>query len=456
MEGVKKRRIYIIIASIICIISLAYAAMMSSEKSEYKNYLLSVYNKNMYELINSVDNIRSSLTKANIAGSKEENFIIYSDIFRFSSMASDRLNSLPIDNQITGNTNKFLLQVGDFASSIQNKLSHGKSVTEVDYKTIEKLKFQSVDLHADLSNAMEDINSGKVSWGEIRKKAATLFNRDTKVMLSTKFQDIQKQELEYPALIYDGPFSDNIQDIKPRVETEKEISKEEAVKRIKSIVGTERVETITENPNKGITKIKSFNYSVKIKGRAKNEGAVACEVSKNGGKIVYLLDSRMPRNPTMDLNKAVELGNKFLKKNGFNNMISTYTLSYGNNAVISYVYQQNGVVIYPDQVKIKISLDNGEITGVEAEKYLTSHIENRSIQIPEISQDKAKEKIGKNLNVKNIRLAVIPRPNNTEVLCYEFFGNYKNDNFFDYINSENGSEERILEIINTPNGALTM
>jgi len=137
-------------------------------------------------------------------------------------------------------------------------------------------------------------------------------------------------------------------------------------------------------------------------------------------------------------------------------MISTYTLSYGNNAVISYVYQQNGVVIYPDQVKIKISLDNGEITGVEAEKYLTSHIENRSIQIPEISQDKAKEKIGKNLNVKNIRLAVIPRPNNTEVLCYEFFGNYKNDNFFDYINSENGSEERILEIINTPNGALTM
>lgn len=456
MEGIKKRRIYTIIVSLICICSVAYATLMTSEKSQYKNYLLNEYSKNMYELINSVDNIRSCLTKANIIGSREEDFIIFSDIFRYSSMASDRLNSLPIDNQITGNTNKFLAQVGDFSNSIQRNLSGGGAVTDADYETIEKLKLQSVDLHADLSNTMNDINSGKVKWGDIKKNALGLFKKDTTVMLSQKFQDIQKQESQYPALIYDGPFSDNIQDIKPRIEAEKEISSGEAIERVKSIIGKERVASISENKNKGSTKIKSFNYSIIVKGREKDDGNISCEISKNGGKIVYLLDSRMPKNPSIDLNKAVQIGNKFLKDNGFNNMISTYTLTYGNYAVISYVGQQNGVVIYPDQIKVKIALDNGDIAGVEAEKYIISHVENRNFQAPKVSEANAKKNIGKNLRIKNIRMAIIPRSNNTEVLCYEFFGDYKNDNFFIYINSQIGIEERILEIINTPNGSLTM
>ncbi|MBC8061134.1 MAG: germination protein YpeB [Clostridiaceae bacterium] len=456
MEGTKKARIYIIIASILVILSVSYGVMVTNEKSQYRNYLVSGYSKNMYELINSVDNIRSCLTKANIIGLKADNFIIFSDIFRYSSNAVDRLNSLPIENQITGNTNKFLSQVGDFANSIQRKLAQGGAITDKDYETIEKLKLQSVDLHSDLSNAMEDINLGKINWGEVNKKAFGVFNSGTTVMLSQKFQDIQKQESQYPALIYDGPFSDNVQDIKPRIEEEKELSNEEAKERVREIIGKERVESISENKNKGTTKIKSFNYNIVIKGRGKKEGTVSCEISKNGGKVIYLLDSRMPSNPTMDSNKAGQIGNKFLKDNGFNNMISTYTLVYGNNVVISYVYQENGVVIYPDQIKVKIALDNGEITGVEAEKYLISHIENRKIGIPKVNQDSAMKNIGKNLRIKNIRLAIIPSENNTELLCYEFFGDYKNDNFFVYINSESGNEARILEIINTPNGALTM
>jgi len=426
------------------------------EKSEYKNYLVSGYNKNMYELINSVDNIRSCLTKANIVGSKEENFIVYSDIFRFSSMAGYELNSLPIDNQITANTNKFLSQVGDFAHSLQQKLSEGKAIEDKDYETIEKLKLQSVDLHTDLSSSMEDVNSGKIKWEQTRKRAAGIFNRDGGEMLSQKFKDIQKQESQYPALIYDGPFSDNVQDIKPRVNTEKEISNEEAIEKVKNIIGKDRVANISENKNTGKTKIKSLNYSVTIKGRGKNEGNISCEISKNGGKIIYLLDSRTVKEPSFDIEKAGKMGSKFLEANGFNNMIPTYTLAYGNNVVISYVYQQNGIVVYTDQVKLKIALDNGEITGVESEKYLISHVENRNFKIPKISQDEAKKYIGKNLNVKNIRIAVIPTSNNTEILCYEFFGDYKKDNFFVYINSETGIEERILEIINTPNGALTM
>jgi spore germination protein len=41
-------------------------------------------------------------------------------------------------------------------------------------------------------------------------------------------------------------------------------------------------------------------------------------------------------------------------------MIPTYSLRYDNIAVINYVYTEDKVVIYPDQIKLKIALDNGE------------------------------------------------------------------------------------------------
>ena len=45
---------------------------------------------------------------------------------------------------------------------------------------------------------------------------------------------------------------------------------------------------------------------------------------------------------------------------------------------------------------------------------------------------------------------------NKEVLCYEFLGSYKDKNFIVYINADTGYEQRIMEIIDTPNGKLTI
>lgn len=41
---------------------------------------------------------------------------------------------------------------------------------------------------------------------------------------------MQKQVMQYPALIYDGPFSDNTLKITPKVNSEKNISESQAQK----------------------------------------------------------------------------------------------------------------------------------------------------------------------------------------------------------------------------------
>lgn len=137
-------------------------------------------------------------------------------------------------------------------------------------------------------------------------------------------------------------------------------------------------------------------------------------------------------------------------------MISTYTLRYDNTALICYVYKQNDIIIYPDQIKVKIALDDGSVIGVESEKYLVAHDDNRKIETPKVTEAQAREKVSKRLNVDSVRLAVVPTETNKEVLCYEFSGNYKEESFIVYINALTGYEQRIIQIINTPNGQLTM
>ena len=111
--------------------------------------------------------------------------------------------------------------------------------------------------------------------------------------------------------------------------------------------------------------------------------------------------------------------------------------------------------MYPDLIKVKIALDNGEVLGIETTGYLNSHQE-RDISKIKISKEEAKKRLNKNLELISEGLAVIPTEWQTEILCYEFKGKIKETEFLVYINAENGNEEDILIITNTPNGTLTM
>ena len=136
-------------------------------------------------------------------------------------------------------------------------------------------------------------------------------------------------------------------------------------------------------------------------------------------------------------------------------MKETYYLKQDGIVTINYAYTQNDVVMYPDLIKLKIALDNGEVLGIETTGYLNSHQE-RSLATPKISIEEANKNLNKNLEIISEGLAVIPTEWKTEIQCYEFKGKVDDTEFLVYINSENGREEDILVIINTPNGTLTM
>ncbi|MBU3092584.1 germination protein YpeB [Clostridium sp. CM028] len=456
MKMLKKRILYTSVVTIIVVFSTTFAILMFLERLDYRNYLQGQYSKNMYELVSSVQNIRVNLGKSAIVGSREQSIVVFEEIFRHSATANDKLHSLPLEQSVISDTSEFLTQVGDFCYTLGKASSEGKELNDKEYELIDKLEMQSYTLQEQLNGVLSEINEGKVKWGEIRKKSSGVFAKEGKSLVTEKFTGIQKQIVQYPALIYDGPFSDNVLEIKPKIMSQKEVSEKEAIKIIKNIFGEDKIESIESNPQEGKTKIPAYNFHVAFKGRGKGDGKAVIEVSKNGGRIVYLLDNRAIGKPTLNADKAIQSGSKFISKIGYKNMESTYVLNYDNTVVVSYVYKQGEVAIYPDQVKLKIALDDGSIIGIESEKFLISHVEKRKNVKPKVTAAKAQEKVGKRLKINKISLAVIPTETNKEVLCYEFLGLYKEKNFIVYINADTGYEERIMEIIDTPNGKLTI
>ena len=453
MKFINKRIIYTMVVTLIVVFSTTFAILMTLENMDYRNYLQGEYSRSMYDLINSVQNIQANLGKAEIIGSKEQNIVIYEEIFRYATMANDKLHSLPIPQETSATTSKFLSQVGNFCFTLSKASSENQQLTNAEYGTIDNLKAQALSLQANLNGVLTQINEGHIQWGELREKSGVFAVNGN--VVAEQFKDIDKQVAQYPTLIYDGPFSDNTLNIKPRIDNQKVISENQAIEIAKNVVGKDRVKSITGKEYQG-KPISTYSFTIAIKGRAATDGDIVCEISKNGGKVVYLLDNRKLNKATIDLKEAVVRGSTYLESLGYKGMVPSYTLNYDSNVLVSYVYSQKNIIIYPDEIKLKIALDDGSIIGIESEKYLISHEENRVMIQPKITVAKAQKRVGKRLKINSIRLVIIPDISNEEVLCYEFSGNYKADKYIVYINALTGFEERILQIQNTPNGELAM
>ena len=112
------------------------------------------------------------------------------------------------------------------------------------------------------------------------------------------------------------------------------------------------------------------------------------------------------------------------------------------------------MVLYPDLVKVQVSLVDGTIIGLEAANYLMNHVA-RALEIPALSEQDAVSRVGGALTPVSARLCVIPE-NTSEYLCYEVRATSGQDPFLAYIDAMTGIERRLMQEIDSENGAKVM
>ena len=366
-------------------------------------------------------------------------------------MAQAYLSQLPIESQELENTEKFLNQVSDYSYSLSRKNIYNESLTDEDLKNLKDLHTYSVELENTLNQLSEDINSGRIKWGEISNKGKTAFAQQVSTSSMDGFSNLEENFHQYSGLIYDGAFSDHITNGEKKGLTGDDIDEETAKQKAIDFIGKDNVKGVENLGYSENATIPEYNFSVKTN----SEDSINISISKKGGHIVYMNSNRSVNAETISQEEANAKGKKFLNNHGIKDMKETYYLKQDGIVTINYAYVQNDVVVYSDLIKVKVALDNGEVLGIETKGYLNNHTQRDTSKV-KITKEQAKKTLNKNLDIMSEGMAIIPTEFQTEILCYEFKGKVDDREFLVYINAENGREEDILIITNTPNGTLTM
>lgn len=401
------------------------------------------YNRAFYDMLGYVENIKTIMTKASVCTNCIKTSNLLEEIWHKANMAQENLNMIPVSGSTLKNTSKYLNQVGDFAYSLNKQSLKKDSFTKKQYDTLQKLQTYSEVLLSSLKKLERDVNGGKVRFSKQMK------NINKTLPNGNHLREVEKNFQDYPTLIYDGPFSDHINKIKPKGLIGKKISEEEAKNIVKKFLEDRNIARITKiGETSGV--IKTYNFEAKIK-----NNMTYIDVTKKGGHIYSMMCNRVVPFEKINMDKAKNIASEFLKKNGYKNMKDTYYLKEDNTALINYSACYNDVICYPDLIKVKIALDNGEVVGFESRGYITSHTK-RDIPKFKINLEDAKKMINQDVKILSSGKAIIPTDLKTEVLTYEFKGKLNDKDFLVYVNSETGEVENILMIIDTPNGVLTM
>ena len=440
--------------SVICVLLVVVVALgiiLFKKQRDYKQASENNYNMAFYELVDYVQNVETYLAKSMISSTPEHGAETLTHLWREANLAQSYLSMLPIESQELENTEKFLNQVSDYSYTLSRKNIYNEGLTNEDLSNLKDLHGYSVELQNTLNQLSEDLNNGRLEWGELTKKGTIAFAQQVDNISKESFSNLEENFHEYSGLIYDGAFSEHLTSAEKKGLTGEDIEEEEAKKKAEEFIGSENIKEISNLGYSENATIPVYDFSI----TNNQDETINISISKKGGHIVSMNSNRDVNTEIISQEEADTKGKEFLEAKGFPNMKETYYLKQEGIVTINYAYSQNDVIMYPDLIKVKVALDNGEVLGIETTGYLNNHTQ-RDISNVKITKEEAKKNLNQDLNLQSEGLAVIPTEWGTEILCYEFKGKVDDREFLVYINAENGREEDILIITNTPNGTLTM
>lgn len=427
---------------------IIFSLEMTNNFKRQKNLVQDEYNKSMYLAVSYINNVEVDLAKLLVTSTPKMSAVTLADIWKQANLAKECLEQIPVGQNSMANASKYLTQVSDFSYTLMKQNISDIKLTEEEYEKLKHIYEDSSKLSSKMSDIYDDLNAGRIKWDELEKIGnEKLPDND----ISNSIFEVGKTFQNYEGLIYDGAFSDHLLSSEPKFLSQKEISEDDAKKYIEEVIlNDEKIDKI-EFKGESNGKIELYNFDVTLDSKQKR----TISITKNDCKLYLMIGDKKVKEQNISVDEAKKRGMEFLNKLGIDNMIETYYQKTENMIVINYAATQDGVILYPDLIKVKISLDDGKVYGVEAAGYIFNHTTRNNLR-PSISQEKAKSILNSSLEIISSDMALIPTESNSEILTYEFKGKIDNRKFLIYINADNAREEKVLLVIDNKNGVLTM
>ena len=432
----------IILMLLAAVITLSvFVGIYAKDRVEKDRDLDAFYQSAYYGLVGNFVDIENDLAKARVMTDSK---ILKEDLMKIDvncNLASQNLQVFYANNDGMHNLMSYINQLGDYCRYLIRELDHGKSLTTTQVENLNKLWGVSKE-YGKLLNSLQDYAKDGNSLAKLLGES------------NEEFEDISSSinngSIEYPSLIYDGPFSDGVLKREAKGVVGEEITPEQGKKFVeKYLVGydIENIEYAQDNVNR----IPSYLYAVKLKGGRQ----CSVQIAKKGGLLLLIDLFHEVEEPSLTIEQCQKVAEQYCESIGLKNMKAVWINNNKSNVYINMCYEQDGIVNYPDMVKLKISLDTGEVIGYEGLNYAFNHTA-REYEEPKISEEQAILNVSAILENIEIRLVTIPWNTVSEKVAYEIVGELDGEKYFVYVDAYNGDELNVLRMIDSNQGDLLM
>ena len=400
-----------------------------SDENVYKIGMENAQKQSLYLVCDSLKNIDASLGKVAVSHNVKHQAELLTGVAICANEVSCQLANLPIQ---TGDTlakcEKFANQTQDYATYLVGRIADGGQMEANERQALKSLQkvarnmYDVFQAYAESDSAMFITNgTGVGGVGD----------------LTNMLNSAQDDAFTYEKLIYDGPFSDSVE--QKQLTCGKKISHQQGGDIVKKHFG--------EN---------QFVHEIKQKCPLYVYKSPKGEVTlTSGGQVIeYEATQVFDGTKSLDGKQCIQKAEQFCNKLGYNvkgiwvSSVQDY-VTYVNCATVI-----DDVIVYPELIKVAVDTSNGDIVGVQAKSYLINHQE-RNVNFGEISQEKCKQQLDNHLRVTNVAKSLI-EIKNKQYLAYEFECTDGQNQYYVYIDSNTGKEVTIFKVVANTEGHTVM
>ena len=415
---------------------LAFSWAQTARLGEANARLNAVVQKAFYETCELTEGVSVNFRKLLVAGERGQMQALLNEIALQTQGALSNLALLPLGQETVSGTLKFINQAGDFAGALSTRLGNGGGLTEADYRAMEQLSETAAAFSVRMGRLLNRYERGEAVFD-----AADGTGEED-------LYPITGPATDYPTLLYDGPFSDGRSDGEFKALAGLAgVSEAQARQALSAFAGQQATELAFTGESE--IPVACYEYTLRL-----GDYRLSAGVTKAGGEVLYMLCDSAAGEAVLSDAQGVDAARAFLLSRGYGEMELSYSSRFEGILTANFAAVQNGVVLYPDLVKVQVSLADGTVVGLEAANYLMNHVP-RQLEIPTLGEQDAVARIGGALTPVSARLCVIPE-NPGEFLCYEVRATSGADTFLAYIDAMTGVERRLMQVIDGEGGTMVM
>lgn len=416
-----------------------WAGLATAKNDRYNTELELGYQQTYFELLSQVNDMEVRVAKLGVTASEAAQKQLLYEVWKGSEVCLNCLAGLSSRDGSVGDAVKFLNQAGDYCYYLAVRLEQGEALDDEAKDSLGKLREMLRSLGVELNKVKEAIAEGYLFMED--------FGGENDI-LSVTLSSLSGDSVEYPQLIYDGPFSDSRNEKDIKMQLGEVVTAEQGEQRARELLNAYTVSAVAFK-GEWATDIPSLNYEV----TTDEAGVVTVQLTQNGGFPITIAAHRDVGEEKLSNDECAEIARQYLVKLGINDMQAVWKSNSNGVVYVNLAPVVDDIVYYPDLIKVKVAADNGQILGLEANSYIFNHTE-RSLPKAALSAAEAKAKIDGTLAPEGGRLALIPL-DAEEILTYEFTAE-SGGTYYIYINAVTGEEENILYVIESDSGELIM